>query len=475
VKNKILLTAFIGTFMVLLDVTIVAVALPQIQHDLRAGLDGLQWIVDAYSLTLAACLLSGGALGDRYGRKRCFLLGIAGFTAGSLVCAIAPSIGVLIAGRVLQGVSSALVIPGALAIIAHTVPDPAKRARVLGVWGLVASLAVLAGPIAGGLLVDTFGWPSIFLVNVPICALAIGFGMRTIPESAAPEHASLDPAGQLLAICALGTLTYAVIGGREAGWTSPQTLGLLAVAAVSAVAFVVVESRKARPMLPITLFRNGGFSSVNAASVLLGFGANGSFVLLSVVLQQLEGNTALMTGLLLAPLTLAIIPASLVAGRLTAAYGPRLPMAVGYTATGLSLVALGFLGLRPYWPVAVLFVICGVGQGLAISPAVAAILQQVPRERAGLGAGVVNTARQIGGALGIAVLGTILGSYVHYAQGVSALLLVAGSGVLLGAGLLIAVRHDRKHDDRSTADGHPRAALAGQRDQAGGVLRRNAR
>ncbi|WP_163509390.1 DHA2 family efflux MFS transporter permease subunit [Fodinicola acaciae] len=451
-RTRILLPAFAGTFMVLLDLTIVAVALPRIQHDLRTGLDGLQWIVDAYSIALAVCLLSGGALGDRYGRKRCFLLGLAGFLAGSLVCAVAPSIGVLVAGRVLQGVSAALVVPGALAIIAQAAPDPAKRARLLGYWGLAASVAVLAGPILGGLLVDAFGWPSIFLVNLPICVVAIGVGLPTIVESADPEHAALDPIGQVLAVCALGSLVFAVIDAREAGWTSAQTLGLFAAAALCGIAFVVVESRKKRPMLPISLFGNGGFSVVNIASVLLGFGANGAFVLLSVVLQQSNGNSALVTGFLLAPMSLAIIPSSLLAGRLTAAYGPRLPMLLGYTATSLSLLGLGIVGLRSYALVAVLFVICGIGQGLAISPAIAAVLQHVPRERAGVGSAIVNTARQVGGALGIAVLGTVLGSFARYDAGVHALLLVAGCGVTLGAILLAVVRQDQPRRTRSTKD-----------------------
>jgi MFS family permease len=242
----------------------------------------------------------------------------------------------------MQGVAAALLVPGSLSIIGQVEPDPARRARLLGYWGMCASAAVLSGPIIGGLLVDGFGWPAIFLVNLPIGVAVILLGRRAIDESADPEHAALDPAGQVLGIVTLATLIYAIIETRANGLGSPTTITLLAV--VAGAAFAVVEWRHSRPMLPARLFADACFATVNAASVLLGFGANGAFTLLSLYFQQAQGHSALTTGLLLVPMTIAIMPASALAGRLTAARGPYLPMVLGYAITGATLLGLATPG-----------------------------------------------------------------------------------------------------------------------------------
>ncbi|MEQ4725085.1 MFS transporter [Nonomuraea sp. B19D2] len=469
-RRGTLIATFSATFIALLDLTIVAVALPAMQTDLDTTITGSQWIVDAFSICLAACMLSGGSLGDRCGRKRWFLIGMALFLAGSLACALAPTLAVLVAGRGLQGVAAALLVPGTLSIIGQTEPDPARRAHLLGYWGMCASAAVLAGPIIGGLLVDGFGWPAIFLINLPIGVAVILLGSRTIAESADPEHASLDPAGQVLGILTLGILIYAIIETRANGWGSLTTITLLGSAAVSAVAFAVVEWRQAKPMLPVRLFADIRFATVNTASVLLGFGANGAFILLSLYFQQAQGHTALVTGLLLVPMTVAIMPASALAGRLTATHGPRLPMLIGYALTGGSLLALATIGGgHPYLLTAVLFALNGVGQGLAITPAVAATLQLVPRQRSGVASATVNTARQAGSALGIAVLGTILSHRLTeadetsfrglYGTGMRDVMLTAGAAVLAGA-LLLALQRIRP-----PASPHPRRPATAEQDQ----------
>lgn len=442
-RSTVLVTVFAGTFMALLDTTIVAVALPSLQAELRTGTAGGQWIVNAFTVCLAAFMLSGGSLGDRYGRKRCFLSGLVVFLAGSLLCALAGTLAVMIAGRALQGIGASLVVPGALSLLAQVEPDPGRRARLIGYWGMVASVAVLAGPILGGLLIRGFGWPAIFLVNLPLGVAAVWSGLRRIPESSDPEQAGLDPAGQLLGVAALGLLSYAIIGIDSHGWTGPVTLIVFALAVLAIAAFIRVERRVARPMLPIGLFRDVRFAILNLASVLLGFGANGAFVLLSLFLQQVQHHSPPATGLLLTPMTLALISAAKLAGSLTAAHGPRLPMLIGYGITGASL--LGLMTLTPDQPYPVLgalLLINGIGQGLAITPATAGVLALVPRQRSGIASATVSTARQVGTALGIALLGAVLAAHLtsgepaQFTTGMRTAMLIAGVGVLAAAALL---------------------------------------
>jgi EmrB/QacA subfamily drug resistance transporter len=438
-----LLAAFLGSFVALLDLTIVIVALPAIQEALGADLVGAQWIVDSFALLMGAFLLSGGLLGDRLGRKRVYLIAIVVFVAGSILCAFATSIGVLIAGQAVQGLAAAVIVPGSLSLIGRAAPDPAARGRLMGVWGMVASLAVVAGPLLGGLLVDSLGWESIFWVNLPIGIVAIVCGLVGLSESADPQHASFDPAGQLLGVLALGALAYGAIEARDLADNAATVLTAAAVFVIATIAFIAVEHRVARPMLPLELFRNRQFTVVNAASIALGFGANGAFFLITLYLQQVRGNSALNAGLLLLPMTLAIVPASFFAGRLIAARGPRLPLVIGYGLVGASLAALGAIDLTNagYW---------NIGQGFAIVPAPAAVLQTVPRERSGVGSAVVSTARQVGTALGFAVLGTIVATHTTgvapadlaaaFVDGLHISLVVAAALVLLAAVGLAVVR-----------------------------------
>ncbi|MET9243096.1 MFS transporter [Nonomuraea sp. NPDC003709] len=450
----LLVSAFSGTFVALLDLTIVNVAAPSIQADLHTDLAGLQWMVDGFVLALAALMLSGGSLGDRYGRKRMFLSGMGVFVVASVLCALAPALAVLVAGRCLQGAAAAVIVPGALSLVGQAVPDPRARARVMGYWGMAGALAVIAGPLLGGLLVDTLGWPSIFLVNVPVGLVAIVIGLRAIPESADPQHAALDPAGQVLVIGALGALSYGIIEARTHGWGSWITMGSLAAAVLAAALVPLVERRVVRPLLPMGLFGDARFTITNLASIALGFAANGAFFLLSALyLQQLRGHSAMETGLLLLPMTLAVLPASLAAGRLNAAHGPRLPMLTGYVLTGAALGAMAVFDTdTSYAVVAALFVVAGIGQGLAITPAAAAVLEIVPRERSGIAAATVNTSRQVGTALGVAVLGTIVAGSGDHVHGMRLSLLVAGT-VTLVAAVLLAVQ--RRAPERLPAESVP--------------------
>lgn len=456
-----LLAAFLGTFMALLDLTIVNVALPTMQVSLGTDLTGVQWIVDSFALCLAAFMLSGGLLGDRLGRKRTYLAAVVVFVAGSVLCAAADGIALLIAGRVVQGLAAAVVVPGALSLIGRSTTDPAVRGRLMGLWGMVASLAVVAGPLLGGALVDNVGWAWIFLVNVPLGAVVVVTGLAGLAESADPEHTSFDPAGQLLGVVALGALAYSAIEARDPSTHAVRIIACAIVFVLAVAAFITVERRVPRPMLPLSLFRSAQFSVVNAASVALGFGANGAFFLLSLYLQQVRGNSAWATGLLLLPMTLAIIPASMLAGRLIGRHGPRRPLLIGYVLTGGTLAGLAAVVTDTNLvPMAILFVGCGLGQGLAIVPAPPAVLHVVPRERSGFGAAMVSTARQTGTALGFAVLGAIVNAHIShtttaksaaFVTGLRISLLIAAAAVLAAAIALTLFRTDRLRPEPATA------------------------
>jgi DHA2 family methylenomycin A resistance protein-like MFS transporter len=468
VSVAVLAPIFAGTFVALLDLSIVIVALPTIQDELNTDVTGVQWVVDAFVVPLGALLLSGGALGDRYGRKRIFLGALALFLAGSVVCAAASALGVLLAGRVVQGIAAAAILPGTLSLVTQLEPDPQRRARLIGIWAMVSSLAFILGPLLGGALVDTLGWPAIFYINVPIVLGAIAIGTRTITDSADPDHASLDPLGQLAAVCSLGTLTYAVIEGRNHGWGSGLTIGLFAAAAVAAVALILIELPKRRPTLPVRLLSDSRFAIVNTAAIALGLGGNGAFFLLTLYLQQARGHSAFTTGLLTLPMTLAVIPGAKLAGSLTAEHGPRRAMLAGFTVTGAALLAMIAIGAdTPYLPIALLFALAGFGQGLAIPATMAAALEIVPRQRSGVGSATVNAARQTGTVLGIAVLGTILANHLEsatpsafadaFVQGLQPSLLIAGLIVLAGAALLVAMPATHRERAPTKAPGPERA------------------
>jgi MFS transporter, DHA2 family, methylenomycin A resistance protein len=407
----LLVPVFAGTFMALLDLSIVTVALPAMEANLHTTFSALQWVIDGYTLALSALLLTAGSLGDRYGRKRFYLAGITVFTVGSAICAAAPDAGVLIAGRVVQGAAATSLIPGSLSILTQAFPDPARRARMFGVWGGIGSMAVALGPVVGGVLVDEAGWWAIFLINLPVGVLAVILGARSIPESADPAHAAVDPAGQVTGIAWLGALTFGLIEGGSRGWSAAITVVSLVAAAIALVAFLGVEARGSRPMLPLALFRRPAFATASLASFALGFGAYSVFTFMSLYLQDVQGYSAVSAGLRYLPLCAAIAVMSVLAGRLAGRFGPALSMVIGYSVTGAALLAMASFGpATAYLVIAVVFAFLGSGMGLAITPTTAAAMGSVQRERSGLASGTVNAARQAGNTLGIAVLGAIITS-----------------------------------------------------------------
>ncbi len=405
-----LVVTCLGLFMVLLDASIVNVALPTIQTDLHANLSGLQWVVDAYTLPFAALMLTAGTLGDRFGRKRLFLAGLVLFVLGSLLCGFAPALGWLLFGRVVQGVGAAALMPGSLSVLVAAFPEPRERAQAIGIWAGISGVALAAGPLVGGVLIQISSWPAIFFVNVPVGLLALALGWPLLAESRNPNAERIDLPGQLLVVGGLTCLIIALIQGGSQGWTSPLILGLFSGAAVLLAAFLLVEARVREPLLPLGLFRNRVFSVANVAGLLLGFAMLGTFFFVTQFFQAVQGYTPLEAGLRTLPTTVGIFLIAPFAGLLTARLGPRLPIVLGALLAGGALI-LTIRLVEPDSSYATLwwdFGLVGIGFGLMLSPLTAAVLSATPPARAGLGSSVINTSRTVGGTLGIAVLGAVV-------------------------------------------------------------------
>lgn len=399
----------IGFFMVLLDASIVTVALPTIQSELHAQLADLQWVVDAYTLPFAVLLLTAGALGDRFGRKRVFLVGLIVFTIGSGICGFASTLGWLIAGRIVQGIGGAALSPGSLSVLAAAFTNPRERTQAIGIWSGVSGIALAAGPLLGGVLIQVSGWQAIFFVNLPIGVLALALGLRVLVESRNPAAHQLDLLGQALVVAGLTALTYALIEGQSKGWGSPLILALFGAAVLLLITFLIVEARTTEPLLPLGLFKSIVFSTANVAALIVGFALLGTVFFIAQYFQEVQGYTALQSGERTLPNTIGIFIMAPLAGRITARFGPRLPIALGAILSSAALLLLTRLTPTTsygdiWWNLGLL----GIGFGLMLSPITAAVLAATSPARAGLASSMVNTSRQIGSVLGIAVLGAIV-------------------------------------------------------------------
>ncbi|HYM49138.1 MAG TPA: MFS transporter [Candidatus Limnocylindrales bacterium] len=438
--NRPLILGALSTavFMVLLNLTVVNVNLPDIQRSLHTDTAGLEWVVNAYTLPLACLLMLAGSLGDRIGRKPVLLVGLGIFALGSLVCALAPSIGVLLAGRLLQGVGAATVLPSSLAIISAVYPDPRERAQAIGVWAGMNGLALAAGPLVGGVLGDRFGWPSVFLINVPVGMLAVTVGALALPPSApAPDdRPGIDPAGQLLTLVWIGALTFALIESAHYGWTSPLIAGLLIAAALGCAGFILLEQRVAQPMVPLRFFRVRSFTGANLVGASIFFALQGALFFLSIYFQDVQHRSAIEAGLRLSPVTAAFMVMAPIAGRLAGRFGPRLPITVGLVFSGAGLLLLhGLMPSTPYADVWWRLLLVGVGFALTLAPMTAAVLSSVPVRRAGTASAIHTAARQTGGLFGVAVLGAIAGGARDFTAGMD-IAFVVGGCVVLGAVLI---------------------------------------
>ncbi|MBV9001995.1 MAG: MFS transporter [Solirubrobacterales bacterium] len=404
----------LGLFMMVLDNLVVNVALPSIRMDLGASIQTLEWTVNAYVLAYAVLLLTGSALGDRLGRKRMFIAGIALFTVGSAAAAISPSIGFLIAARATQGVAAALVTPLTLTLIAEAFP-PAQRGLALGVWSGISGIGVALGPLVGGALTQVASWHWIFWVNVPIGIALIPLASARLVESRG-EVKRLDLAGLALASSGLFGVVFGLVRSQSLGWSSPQVVISLAAGAALLVAFIAQELRTDEPMLPMEFFANRGFAVTNAISLAMYFGMFGSIFFLSQFLQAVLHNTPLEAGIKLLVWTGAVMVVSPLAGFLSERFGSRLFMVAGL---GLQAIALGMLAdmasvHQAYVSMVIPFVLAGSGMAMVFAPSANAVLASVRTAQTGQASGATNAIRELGGVLGIAILATVFTSHGSY-------------------------------------------------------------
>jgi EmrB/QacA subfamily drug resistance transporter len=456
-----------GLFMIMLDNTVVNVALPSIAADLRIGLSELEWIVTGYALTFASLMLSGGKLADLLGRRLIFVVGLAIFTLSSLVCGLAGSGELLIGARVVQGAGAALMNPATLSIIAATFP-PRQRGMAIGIWAGVSAMALAIGPLVGGLLTEHISWSWIFFVNVPIGLVAIAASLLLIPESK-DESAEqrLDLPGLVTSGIGLFALTYGLIEANTYGWTSGRIVGSFAVAAAMLVAFVLLETRQRLPMLDLSLFRNGTFAGANLAVLLVALSMFGVFFFVSLYMQGVLGYSAVETGAAFLPLTILIMLTTPIAGKTSDRFGSRWLMTVGMILIAIQLFYFSRLGVEEsYWNILPAMILGGFGISLVMTPSAAAAVRALPVDKAGVGSAVLNAFRQVGGSMGIAVIGAIVAHEVGdlrgpavfrqkelFVDGFSTALTVAALIAVLGA--VVSFVLVRAHDREPTPDGVP--------------------
>ncbi|WP_212555947.1 MULTISPECIES: MFS transporter [Nocardiaceae] len=430
-----LVVALLGFFVITLDALVVIVALPQIAGDVGGGITGLQWVVDGYTLMFAALLLFAGALSDRIGARRTYCLGLIVFVLASAACAFAPSLGSLIAGRLLQGVGAALITPSSLALLREAFPDSARRARAIGIWALGGAVAAAAGPLLGGSM-SLVSWRLIFLVNIPV-GLVMFVLLARIPTSAR-RTVPFDWAGQISALTALASLTYGVIEVGAVGIADPRIVGAAVAAVVGSVIFLCAQKYGRHPMVPLDLFSSRPVTIAVFTGFAFMVGYYGMVFLFSLYYQQERGLSVLQTGLAFMPMTLLVSIMNVVAGRATARYGPRVPVTLGMAMMALGLGLLWLWASRAPVPILALFMVpVGLGGALAMPAVTAMLFDSVPAEHAGTAGGVLNTSRQIGGALAIGIFGSLvahqgLDTGVQTSLAVATVLLVVSTVVALG-------------------------------------------
>ncbi|RMB61861.1 DHA2 family efflux MFS transporter permease subunit [Tessaracoccus antarcticus] len=407
----ILLVSILGSGLAGIDATVVNVALPAIGGSLGAGFTGLQWTVTAYTLTLAAFILLGGSLADRFGRRRMFIVGVVWFAAASMLCGLAPGIGTLIAARTLQGIGGALLTPGSLAILQATFA-PGDRAKAIGAWSGLSGVATAIGPFLGGWLVEHASWRWVFLINAPVAALVVFLALRYVPESRDPAAAPrLDIAGAALGVVALGGITYGLLEQPSQGITALPVLGALVLGVAAGVAFGVVEWRSTSPMVPLDIFRSRQFTAANLVTFTVYGGFGAVFFLLIIQLQVVSGFSPLAAGVSILPITFIMLALSSASGALAYRIGPRLQMSVGPAVCALGLVLMLRIGPDASYVADVLpgVAVFGLGLAIMVAPLTATALSSAPVDRAGLASGVNNAVARAAGLLAIAVLPAFAG------------------------------------------------------------------
>jgi MFS transporter, DHA2 family, methylenomycin A resistance protein len=427
----------LGYGVVQLDVTIVNTALSSIGTSLGGGVSELQWVVSAYTIAFAAFILTAGALGDRIGAKRVFMTGFAIFTIASVACALAPNATLLIVARGVQGLGAAILVPNSLALLSHAYPDPKQRGRAVGIWAAGASLALTAGPLVGGGLIELVGWRSIFLVNLPIGLAGLWLTWVYATETTRSPQREIDLPGQIAAIGALGCLAGAIIEGGTLGWSHPLVIAGFAASVVLAILFVVQERRAPQPMLPLSLFRHRMFALTSLVGLLVNVAFYGLIFVFSLYFQRVNGLSPFATGLAFVPMMGAVLPVNLMAARVAERIGAPVTIAAGAAlAAGGCLALLGIGPGTPYWATCGQLIVIGAGLGLLVPPLTSTLLGSVEKSRSGIAAGVLNATRQTGSVLGVALFGSLAGGANAFMAGThaslvisAALLLVAGAAI----------------------------------------------
>ncbi|SFI30258.1 MFS transporter, DHA2 family, methylenomycin A resistance protein [Collimonas sp. OK307] len=437
-QRRVLAATSLSYAVVILDTSIVNVALERISGALATDIAGLQWVVNAYILSFASLLLTGGTLADRYGARNVYLAGLAVFTLASAWCGVADELGVLIMARVLQGCGAALLLPASLTLIKHVFPDAGERAAAIGIWAGCGGAAMAAGPLAGGILIHFFDWRSIFLANLPFGLLGIWLTWRIGRDYKPALARRLDPGGQCTAILALGALVAVLIEGPVLGWHNLPIVAGMVLGFGAGSIFLALQSRRKDAMLPLSFFRNGAFSGSALVSMVSALTFYGLVFVLSLYFQQVQGYSPLRTGLAFLPLTALVTAGSMVSNRMVKSYGPR-----RLVSAALVCYAIGFLGLlasistatSSYWLLVLPMPAIGFAAGLITPAATAALMAAVEPERAGVAAGVLNSARQTGAALGVAVFGGLITAVRPFEAGLH-LALWASAALALAAALV---------------------------------------
>ncbi len=410
----VLAATVLGSAMAAIDSTVVGIALPSMGREFHASIVSMQWVVTGYLLSLAALLLVGGSLGDLFGRRRVFVVGVTWFTLASAACAAAPDVTVLVVTRVLQGMGAALLVPGSLAIIEASFSSD-DRSRAIGAWSGLGGVATAAGPLLGGYLISAASWRWIFLINAPVGLAVLLVSAKHVPESKQREHARLDAAGATLTVVALAGITYGLVEGPSIGWGSPAVLTMLVLGAAAGAAFLGSERRAGHPMVPLDIFRRRQFTVTNTLTLLVYAGLGGALFLLPTELQVADGYSPLEAGLSLLPLTAIMLVLSPSSGRLAARIGPRLQMGVGPFVVGAGLAMLSLTASESSYPVAVLpaVVVFGLGLAITVAPLTATALGALPSEHAGLASAVNNDVARVGGLVAVAILPALAGIGGH--------------------------------------------------------------
>jgi MFS transporter, DHA2 family, methylenomycin A resistance protein len=443
-KPLTLAATSLGFVVVQLDVTIVNVALPHIGSSLGGGVAGLQWVVSAYTLVFAAAILTAGALGDRFGAKRCFIIGFFVFTLASLGCGFAPNLAMLISARAVQGLGAAVLVPCSLALLNHAFHDEHERIRAIGIWAAGASAALAAGPVVGGALIAWVGWRGIFFVNLPLGIFGIWMTWRYAEESTQTRSGALDLAGQFIGIFALADLAAAMIEGGAVGWTHPLVLVAFLLFVLAAGTFVFVEIKVQSPMLPVSLFKNPTFSAATVIGLLMNTAFYGLIFMLSLYFQQVKHYTPLATGMAFLPMTVVVLLANLSAGPIAARLGLRMPILIGQT-----LLAIGCLSLirisqtTSYRGLGLQMLAMGAGVGLTVPPMTSALLGTVDTNLSGVASGVLNASRQAGSVIGVALLGSLIERQHPFIPGIRMALIISFGVVLAGCLSALLIRPEK--------------------------------